>query len=83
MGGETLDLEAQVVSDEPTPDPSKEGSIVRRALAQFPSWEGSGAGSWIGGCAAIPAKLVGLVASATTSSRILRHALSRNYAEDF
>jgi hypothetical protein len=30
--------------DEPTPNPSKEGSIAADARCQLPSWEGSGVG---------------------------------------
>ena len=32
--------------DQPTPDPSQEGKRSARARAQFPSWEGSGVGSF-------------------------------------
>jgi len=32
--------------NQPTPDPSKEGSKTADARRQFPSWEGSGVGSW-------------------------------------
>ena len=32
--------------NQPTPDPSQEGSTHSRAPSQFPSWEGLGVGSW-------------------------------------
>ena len=32
--------------NQPTPDPSKEGSKRSSAPSEFPSWEGSGVGSW-------------------------------------
>src|SRR5258705_9618971 len=32
--------------NQPTPDPSQEGSKIADAPSQFPSWEGSGVGSW-------------------------------------
>jgi hypothetical protein len=32
------------LKDEPTPNPSKEGSMAVDARCQFPSWEGSGVG---------------------------------------
>src|SRR6266487_3659063 len=33
--------------NQPTPDPSQEGNCRRASAVLFPSWEGSGVGSWL------------------------------------
>ncbi len=37
---------SKISMNQPTPAPSKEGSKTADARRQFPSWEGSGVGSW-------------------------------------
>ena len=39
-------FEPALSMNRPTPDPSQEGSRPSSASRQFPSWEGSGVGSW-------------------------------------